>query len=172
MTENEEFYIPDTMFEPPTPVVLSDTPSTLAAPWPSRLPFDIALGIDGMTILEERYDLSSDQIVYLMAVPEFQRQVRQHRDEILANGVGFKQKAKLQAETYLAEVDIIVADKSISAAVRMDAIKSTVKWAGLSNEGKDSGSGVESTTRLVFQWQDGSGQVAIEMKTSVDEVSE
>jgi len=165
---NEEFQIPESLFHPPEATTLP-APTGItseASPWPARLPFDLALGVDGIEDLEERYELTSEQIVYLLTLPEFQRQVRSHKDDIVTNGISFKQKAKLQAETYLTVVDQIVASASNSAAVRLDAIKSVVRWAGLEPKpDSTSNSSGAQTTRLVFQWADGTGQVAVEVKS-------
>lgn len=121
-------------------LVLQD-PNT--APWPPKLAFDIAMGGDPSD-LKVMYELSEDEYFRIINHPAFRREVSEHAKEIRENGVSFRTKAKIFAETYLAEVDSIVANNEIAATTRLDAIKSVVKWAGLepqvSREGANSSS--------------------------------
>lgn len=100
------------------------------SPWPPRLPFDLALGIDGIDILSQRYDLTRSEIEAFSLVPSFRMEVDKHLREIRENGVSFKEKAKVQAEEYLMKLHDIVVDPDAPASVRLDGIKSVVKWAG------------------------------------------
>jgi hypothetical protein len=109
--------------------VLSPFGST-AQPWPNRLAFDIALG-DDPEEARLHYELSEDEFLRIIHHPAFRKEVADHARDIRENGISFKSKARLFAETYLAEVDEIVGNREIGATIRLDAIKSVVKWAGL-----------------------------------------
>jgi hypothetical protein len=151
---NEEFDIPETLFAEATPVPLAPTPMTAPAiPWTDRLVFDVAIG-DSVGAIMARYELSEDQVEDLLIHPVFAKAV----DDV----IGFKYKSKLLAEDYLEALDNIVRDPQTSAAVKLDAIKSITKWAGYDESTKSTSPQTGQTTRLVVQWQEGGGQVAVE----------
>jgi len=157
---NEEFDIPETLFaeatpQPPTPVTAP------AIPWTDRLVFDVAIG-DSIEAIMARYELTEEQIEDLLIHPTFTKAVDDQRRNIVENGIGFKYKSKLLAEEYLESLDGIVRDPSTSAAVRLDAIKSITKWAGYDESATKGSSGTSQATRMVIQWADGSGQIAVE----------
>lgn len=129
--------------------------------WPARLPFDFAMGEDANTLLE-RYDLQPSQLHSLVFTPAFMKEVDKHRQEILDNGVSFRLKAKIQAEEYLQEIDNLINDADTSPAVRLDAIKSVVKWSGYEPTTQNQSQASGGATRLIISWADGSGQVALE----------
>jgi hypothetical protein len=166
---NEEFDIPETLFAEATPqnltLVTTPTPAPMTAPaipWTDRLVFDVAIG-DSIDAIMARYELSEEQIEDLLIHPTFNKAVDDQRRNIVENGIGFKYKSKLLAEEYLESLDGIVRDPSTSAAVRLDAIKSITKWAGYDESAaKGGGSGPSQATRMVIQWADGSGQIAVE----------
>lgn len=137
---NEEFMVIETQTE-----------------WHPRLPLDLSLGEDSATLCQ-RYDLTPSQLQSLLLTPAFQKDVDRHRQDILDNGLSFRLKAKIMAEEYLKEIDNLVHDPEASPAVRLDAIKSIVKWSG--NEPKESAAG--GSTRMVIQWGDSNNTIAIE----------
>jgi len=100
------------------------------APWNPRLAFDVALGEDPH-VLCERYALTPDALDALFCTTAFRREVADHQKQIREDGVTFRQKAKVQAEMYLEVLDQLVNDMDVSPATRLDAIKSTIKWADL-----------------------------------------
>lgn len=136
--------------------------------WHPRLPFDVAIG-DSVGVLLDRYCLSREELDSYLLNSLFCSEVEAHRQGLVDDGVTFKTKARLQAEEYLANVDDIINDKTASAATRLEAIKSVVSWAGYGVESMRSSGGSSSnagngSTRLVIQWADGSGQIAMETK--------
>jgi len=100
------------------------------APWHPRITFDIALGEDRQ-ILCDRYNLQLDELETLYYIAAFRREIADHAKSIREEGVTFRQKAKVQAEMYLEVLDDIVNNADVSAATRLDAIKSVVKWGDL-----------------------------------------
>jgi hypothetical protein len=65
----------------------------------------------------------------------FLKKVGAFRDEIKDKGVTFKMKARSQAEELLKTSWVLIHSADVSAAVKADLIKSTVKWAGLEPKG-------------------------------------
>ena len=133
---NESFLIPEPMTD-----------------WPPRLAFDLALG-EELDTLVTRYDLTHSQLHSLLLTPAFQKEVDKHKLDISENGVSFRLKAKLQAEDYLRDLDAIVHDPETPPAVRLDAIKSAVKWAGYEPK-EPAQTGTTASTRMVIQWASG-----------------
>ena len=99
-------------------------------PWHPRLTFDIAMKED-QQILCDRYSLRLEDLEALYYIAAFRREIADHQKLIREEGVTFRQKAKVQAEMYLEVLDDIVNNADVSAATRLDAIKSVVKWGDL-----------------------------------------
>lgn len=100
-------------------------------PWDPRLVMDLAIGVDGLDDILLRYGLTQEDYDALTTVPTFRRELSTTLRELRENGVTFIKKAKIQAESYLVDLDDMVQDKNVPAATRLDAIKSIVKWGGL-----------------------------------------
>jgi len=137
--------------EPPAPLSVS---SASVAPWPPRLAFDVAMG-EGQEKLLQLYALTADQLDNLFHYQPFRREVANHQRELRDNGVTFKAKARLQAEEYLLELHGIVHSPDTPPSVRLDAIKSVVKWGGLEPAPQPSASQnqqTNQTTRFEIAW--------------------
>ena len=99
--------------------------------WSDRLAMDIAL------VLEHSGD-SLDEVGFL-------------RGEVREKGMTFRLKARAQAEELLTTSWTLIHSPDVSAAVKADLIKSTVKWGGLEPRGDiatDSATGVSITINL------------------------
>jgi hypothetical protein len=133
MTLNSEFNIAPEMYPPPfLPFSGRDQEEYLpVAPWPPQFTFDLALGLEDLDVLLDRYALTPLEYEVMQMSSGFRRELSDHMREIKENGVSFKHKARVQAEAYLEEVHVIVTDSDVSASTRLDAIKSVVRWAGL-----------------------------------------
>lgn len=107
----------------------------LNSPWTNTLAFDIALLLEnsGETVDEvlQRNRLTTEQLLVFQKDPVFLRTVKDYRQEIRSNGVTFKMKARAQAEELLHTSWVLIHSPDVSAAVKADLIKSTVKWGGL-----------------------------------------
>jgi len=104
---------------------------TLSNKWDPRLILDLAVGVDGLQEILDRYGLSMDAYERLAKSKEFMRELSTTVRDIKENGVSFYQKAKIQAESYLDVLDELVYDKRTPASVRLETIRSTVLWAKL-----------------------------------------
>ncbi len=102
-----------------------------ANPWDPRLVMDLAIQVDDELTILERYNLSKGQLRQLLETPAFKRELAVAVRDVRNDGVTFKAKARVQAETYLEVLDGLVYDTETPAGVRLDAIKSAVKWGGL-----------------------------------------
>lgn len=111
------------------------------APWDPKLVFDLAVEVDDLPTILERYALSEDEFSGLMSVPAFRRELALMVRDVREDGVSFRSKAKLQAEDYLQILDEMVYDPTTPASVRLDAIKSAVKWGDLEPREKKNAEG-------------------------------
>ena len=103
--------------------------------WNDRLAFDVALTLEGsgetLQELMGRHHISPTDILRFNADPVFLKKVEHYRAEVRDKGLTFKLKARAQAEELLTTSWLLIHDPAVSAAVKADLIKSTVKWAGL-----------------------------------------
>lgn len=115
--------------------------------WSNRLAFDIALRLEGsgeeVDEILERHHIQTQDLLTFNKDPVFLKKVETYRDEIHEKGILFKTKARMQAEELLTTSWCLIHNPDVSAAVKADLIKSTVKWAGLEpkNEPVDTGAG-------------------------------
>lgn len=137
---NDDFLIDDIVFTeaedaqhsvvtspPRRPTVRPPTQS----PWDARLLMDLALMVDSEEDILARYDLTSERLNKLLSNTVFRRELILLRRDVASNGATFRAKARVQAESYLPELDSLVTDIDVPASVRLDAIKQVVKWADL-----------------------------------------
>ena len=105
-------------------------PAPLLAPWPAKLSFDVALGESSDEVLCSQYNISEPTLRAIYLNPLFRREVSEHQAQLREHGVTFRAKAKVHAEMYLENVHDIIISQSAAPSVKLDAIKSIVKWAG------------------------------------------
>ena len=133
-----------------------DYSPTFTTKWSDRLAFDVALMLEGsgetMQEVITRHKVTANDIIGFKQDPVFLKKVEEYRDEIRDKGMTFKLKARAQAEELLTTSWLLIHDPSVSAAVKADLIKSTVKWADLEPKGDDAqaggGGGVKITINL------------------------
>ena len=105
--------------------------SPTKSPWDPRLLMDLALMVDSEEDILARYDLTQERLNKLLSNSAFRRELVLLRRDVASNGATFRAKARVQAESYLPELDSLVTDIDVPASVRLDAIKQAVKWADL-----------------------------------------
>lgn len=117
----------------------------LTTKWSDRLAFDIALRLEGsgedIDEILDRHKLTPIDLMAFNKDPVFLKKVAGYRDEIRDKGITFKMKAKAQAEELLKTSWLLIHSPDVSAAVKADLIKSTVKWAGLEPKNDTAGDG-------------------------------
>jgi len=113
-------------------------PGTVDA-WDPRLAYELALEMDTAENVFERYGFTKDRAVALLGNAAFVATVKKYREEVIAGGVSFRLKAKIQAEDLLTHSYEMATDPEVPPAVRADLIKWTARVAAL--EPKDKGEG-------------------------------
>lgn len=103
----------------------------VAEPFDPRLAYELALEMAPPLETFAKYGYTTDQATALLTKPSFVVVLRKYRDEILAGGVSFKLKARVQAEDLLTHSYEIATDPETPASVRADLIKWTAAVAGL-----------------------------------------
>jgi hypothetical protein len=103
--------------------------------WSDRMALDLALILEGsgdqVSDLLNHYRITGDDLKRFSADKIFKTRVAHFRREIATEGLGFRMKARVQAEELLQTSWNLIHDPSVSPNVKSDLIKSTVKWAGL-----------------------------------------
>ena len=109
--------------------------------WSDRFAFDIALRLEGsgddLDDILQRHNITALELLEINKDPLFLKRVASYRDDIRDKGVTFRMKARAQAEELLTTSWVLIHSPDVSAAVKADLIKSTVKWAGLEPKGDD-----------------------------------
>jgi hypothetical protein len=96
---------------------------------------DIALVLEssGENLEEvmDRHQIDVDKLGRFNSDPIFLQKVGFLREEVRTKGMTFRLKARAQAEELLTTSWTLIHSSDVSAAVKADLIKSTVKWGGL-----------------------------------------
>lgn len=123
--------------------------------WSDRLAFDMALLLEGsgeeMSEMLSRHRISTDEITVFSKDPVFLKKVEHYREEVREKGLTFRMKARAQAEELLVTSWTLIHSPDVSAAVKADLIKQTVKWGGLEPKNDTevtAGGGVRITINL------------------------
>jgi hypothetical protein len=126
--------------------------------WSDRLAFDIALALEGsgetVDEIKARHRVQTTALMGFLKDKVFLKKVEHYREEIRDKGLTFKLKARAQAEELLTTSWGLIHSPDVSAAVKADLIKSTVKWAGLEVRNEDDGS-VSGGVRININFGDG-----------------
>ena len=113
--------------------------------WSDRLAFDIALTLEGsgesLDEIKDRHKVTASDLLVFNKDAVFLKKVEEYRGEIRDKGMTFKLKARAQAEELLTTSYVLIHSPDVSAAVKADLIKSTVKWAWLEPKGDDNAGG-------------------------------
>lgn len=123
--------------------------------WSDRLAFDMALLLEGsgeeMGEMLTRHRISQDDMLVFSKDPVFLKKVEHYREEVREKGLTFRMKARAQAEELLVTSWTLIHSPDVSAAVKADLIKQTVKWGGLEPKNETevtAGGGVRITINL------------------------
>lgn len=107
--------------------------------WDPRLILDLALAIEPLEEILPRYELSIDEFDLLAKTPVFRKELALMIREVREEGLSFSRKAQFQAESYLEVLDSMVYSELTPANIRLEAIRSTVKWGNLEKSDKEDG---------------------------------
>lgn len=112
----------DTAFKPMTPTEASFDP---------RLAFEVALGHMPIEEIYPRYQLTEFDWMRLAVQPTFKHAVIKYQEEISEQGISFRMKARVQAESYLKDAHLLIKHPMTPPTVKADMIKWTTKVADL-----------------------------------------
>lgn len=101
------------------------------SPWDPRLILDLAIAVEDTEAILARYDLSEYDYNNLLKTTSFRRDLAMTMREVRENGLSFRHKARVQAESYLEVLDSLVYSDSTPSGVRLDGIKQAVAWGDL-----------------------------------------
>lgn len=157
---NEEFTIDDKLVNPPEKL------SRSAVNYSQHFVMELALGLETPDTLCIRYDITPYEYACLLANPVFQSDLNNWKQKMVDEGLSFKLKARVQAESYLEELDQIVHDPDTSKETKLAAISRVVGWAGLEqSKNSTEGSSKPSITINITRFSD-NRQEAIEINPS------
>jgi hypothetical protein len=130
---------------PPTPNLPGFTDVDARNPaelgFPPMLPYELAMKVDSPANICRAYGMSRDQFRDLIAHPVFIKAYQEAIEALKIDGMGFKVKARMQAEAYLDTAFHMAQNPGTSDSVRADIIKNTVRWAGFDAKAAEVGQG-------------------------------
>lgn len=106
-----------------------------------RVAYELALGMDKAHAIFAKYGYTEVEARQFIENALFMSAVRKYREEIVESGIGFKLRAKIQAEDLLSHSYLIATDPEAPMSVRADMIKWTAKVAGFEPSGEKGGPG-------------------------------
>ena len=111
------------------PIALMATPTTHL--WPIAFIRDLALGLDSEEDVLERHSISKDDYDRIVNHPRFRSEFHSVLTSLQQSGQLFRERARMQAEDYLAKIDNIVNDPNTDYKTVLAAIDKVVGWSGL-----------------------------------------
>lgn len=110
--------------------------------WPPTLPIEIALKTAPMDSIREAYGYSKEDWSALKHNLEFLSDLRAAVEMVKKEGMGFKMKARLQAEELLkTSWKLIHSGVETPPSVKADLLKATMRWAGYDSKETMAGGG-------------------------------
>ena len=107
---------------------------------------------ESMDEVKDRHKIQAEDLITFNNDQVFLKKVESYRNDIRDKGMTFKVKARAQAEELLTTSWTLIHSPDVSAAVKADLIKSTVKWGGLEPKNdvvaEGAGGGVKITINL------------------------
>ncbi|MDD3092308.1 MAG: hypothetical protein PHG80_11840 [Methanoregulaceae archaeon] len=135
-------------FPPAVPTKLNRTlaqaPTGPTNQWDPRFLLDLAVGVDALPDILDRYGFTEDSFDTLSRSRIFRKELAQTIRDVRENGVSFTQKARIQAESYLEVIDQLVYDFNTPASTRLESIRSMVKWGRLEPKEDKEGAGTNA----------------------------
>ena len=99
--------------------------------FPPRLAYEVALGVQSISQLSERYGIPVPDLKLLVKAPHFKGYVAAFTNDIKEHGLGFRMRARLAAEDALGVAMEMLKDDSVDPETRRKVSADIVKWAGL-----------------------------------------
>ncbi len=99
--------------------------------FPPRLAYEVALGVQSLSQLSDRYGISVPDLRALTKAPHFKGYVAAFANDIKEHGLGFRMRARVAAERALDVAMGMLEDPEVDAETRRKVSSDIVKWAGL-----------------------------------------
>ena len=129
--ENLEFRLDEYLEDLATPEAAALPVRPSITNYSQHFVMELALGLESPDALCIRYDVTPSEYALLLSNPIFQTDLAHWKQKMVDEGLSFKLKARVQAESYLTEIDELIADPSTSKETKLAAISRIVSWAGL-----------------------------------------
>lgn len=100
-------------------------------PWPAKLPFDLALGVEPPEQIFLRYNISPEEYQSWVKTIAFRRALAEASKTVGEQGLSFKVLCQGIAHDFLSVIDTHLHDESTGFSTRMDAFKTVTRLAGL-----------------------------------------
>lgn len=137
--------MPSALALPPTPNLPGFTSVEARNPaelgFHPMLPYELAMKVDSPANICRAYGLSKSEFAGLIAHAVFIKAYQEAIEALKVDGMGFKVKARIQAEAYLDTAFHMAQNAGTSDSVRADIIKNTVRWAGYDAKAAEVGQG-------------------------------
>ena len=149
-------------------VEMESVPSVVTA-YPAGLPHDMATAMsdEEYDVVRLKYALSELELDYITNRHDYKREYAEWRQRLINEGNSFKLKLRAMSEAYLPQIHDIMHSEATAPSVKSDLFKYITKVAELEPvpvKAVDQQTPSSQQTRLVIQWGDGSGQIAVETK--------
>ena len=123
--------------------------------YPQNFVMELALGLETEDALCVRYDFTPEEYALLLSNKTFQSDLANWKQRMADEGLSFKLKARVQAESYLMDIDGIIHDPSTSNETKLAAISRVVSWGGLDQKAtQESSSSKPSITINITRFSD------------------
>lgn len=99
--------------------------------WPPQLPVALALQVEDLDQILDRFNLTPERFALLQPLPAFRKAVAEAEKEVRETGHTFKLKCKGIAEDFLDSLYLSLHDDSVGLTTKVDVFKYLVKMGGL-----------------------------------------
>ena len=99
--------------------------------YPPQLVLDLALAVEDLDTILDRYHLTDEEYNQLQENPTFRAQLAATHKEVVTEGVSFKAKAKILAETHLHTLDAMMLAPETPPATKVTIFQTLMKGGEL-----------------------------------------
>jgi hypothetical protein len=107
------------------------TKSLTLSEWPPQLPVALALQVEDLPHILDRFNLTPERFELLKPLPAFRKAVAEAEREVRETGHTFKLKCKGIAEDFLDTIYLELHNDSVGLSTKVDMFKYLVKMGGL-----------------------------------------
>ena len=112
-----------------------ETPTTRAlhplSEWPAQLPIALALQVEDIPAILDRFGITPDRFELLKPLPAFRKAVAEAQRDVREQGHTFKVKCKAIAEDFLDSLYLELQNPQVGLTTKVDVFKYLTKMGGL-----------------------------------------